>query len=366
MADLASIVAQLRANQDFKTIATDVRAQFGSGSRRYLGASLLPERLVEENAYREESVRFRHGVIANASTRYSPVQMKDTGELVASFLVELGESDIGAELTSRDYDALIKLLDRAQDMEAMGRIIQFVENRTNVPLVEFNEKTRWEAIVDSSVVRKGDGFEETVTYANPTGHRVTAGGTFSLDTYDPWADLVARKEKFADLGYAFDENNGRIICSTKVANILLGNDKVKLRVFGGSSQVLGTSVVLGSADRAGLDTKLRADGMPGIETYDLRYRTQVGTQRFLKEDVMVFIAGTDQSEEIDRGDAIKLIPDTLGYTAIGRTTGQRSPGRVVRVEHLENKPPRIETEAWQTSLPVVTDPEAIQVITGIA
>lgn len=369
MADLRKLVDQLNASGDVRSIATDTRAQFGTGSRRYLGAELLPERIKPYSshvAFEEKAIRFRHGVIANAATRYSPVQMKQTGQLVASFLVQLGESDIGAELTAEDYDALLDLLDGAQDMEAAGRIIQFIDNATNIPLVEFNEKGRWEAIVDSQVVRRGDGFEETIPLANPVGHRAAAGGLFSNDTYDPWADLIAVKEKFADLGYAFDENNGRIVCSTRVANILLGNDKVKLRVFGGSSQVLGSQFVLGSATRDGVNAKLAADGMPAIETYDLRYRTQTGHQRFLKDDVMVFIAGTGEDQQIDLGDEVRYLRDTLGYTGVGRAAGQRDPGRVIRTEQFDNKPPRIETEAWQVSFPVIQDPEAIQVRTGIA
>jgi hypothetical protein len=37
----------------------------------------------------------------------------------------------------------------------------------------------------------------------------------------------------------------------------------------------------------------------------------------------------------------------------------------VRAEHKEDKPPRIEAQGWQTSLPVITEPEAIGVLTGI-
>ena len=370
MASLKSMIEQLRADGSIQTIASDVRAQFGAGTRQYKGATLLPERLVpyaSYEAYREESIRFRHGVIANASTRYSPVQMKDTGELVASFLVQLSESDKGGEMTAEKYDMLIKLLDRSSDMEAMSRVIQFIDNETNVPLVEYNEKNRWEAIVDSSVVMRGDGFEETIALANPTGHRAAAGGTWSSDAYDPWADLIAVKEKFEnDLGYAFDENNGRIITSNKVANILLGNDKVKLRVFGGSSQVLGSTYILGSADRAGLDAKLNADGFPLIETYDLRYRTQTGTVRFLKEDAMVFVAATGEDTLIDLGDEPRYLDNTLGYTGVGRAAGQSSAGRVIKVDAFEDKPPRIESQAWQVSFPVILDPEAVQVRTGIA
>jgi hypothetical protein len=81
---------------------------------------------------------------------------------------------------------------------------------------------------------------------------------------------------------------------------------------------------------------------------------------------MVMIATTGRDESLDLGDTQQLLTDTLGYTAVGRATGQGSPGRVVRMEAFENKPPRIEGEAWQTSLPVVTEPEAIVVIGSIS
>jgi hypothetical protein len=56
----------------------------------------------------------------------------------------------------------------------------------------------------------------------------------------------------------------------------------------------------------------------------------------------------------------------LGYTAIGRGAGQASNGRVIRAEAFDNKPPRIEAEGWQTALPVITEPEALAVISSIS
>ena len=79
------------------------------------------------------------------------------------------------------------------------------------------------------------------------------------------------------------------------------------------------------------------------------------------------MATTGQDESIDLGDTNSLmVANTLGYTALGRAAGQAMPGRVLRMEAFENKPPRIEAEGWQTSLPVITNPEAIAVITSIS
>ena len=109
MADIAGLVNQLMTDGTVPTLALNPQAQFGIAPRRYLGAELLPERAVDENAYREESIIYRT-VIANDGTRYSPTQKKGAA-LIGSFLVELGNSDIATEFTSRDYDALLRMLD---------------------------------------------------------------------------------------------------------------------------------------------------------------------------------------------------------------------------------------------------------------
>src|SRR5215207_7246349 len=103
MADIATLVNQLMTDGTVRTLALNTGAQFGLAPRTYLGAGLLPERLVEESAYREEAIRYRT-VIANDGTRYSPSQKKGA-EILGSFLVELGNSDITTEFTARAYDA---------------------------------------------------------------------------------------------------------------------------------------------------------------------------------------------------------------------------------------------------------------------
>mgnify|MGYP003422155071 FL=1 len=105
MPDIASLVRTLMDDGSVAALALNPAAQFGIAPRRYVGAELLPERMVPENAYREDAIRYRT-VIANDGTRYSPSQKK-SGEIVGSFLVELGNSDIAREFTARDYDALL-------------------------------------------------------------------------------------------------------------------------------------------------------------------------------------------------------------------------------------------------------------------
>lgn len=362
--DIAALVNQLMSDGSVATLATNRAAQFGITPRQYLGASLLPEQPVDENAFREDTIRYR-SIIANDGTRYSPSQKKG-GDIVGSFLVELGNSDIAREFTGRDYDALIKVLGTRTSMEAAASLTNWLEVAVNIPLVELNELQRWQAIVSASVTRSGDnGYTESVAYSNPSNHRAAAGGTWSSDAYDPFEDIVAMADLIASKGYTVS----RIITSRTVLAILANNANVKTRVglavVNASGQI--TSVA-GRATRDAINGAMERDGLPMIETYDLQYRTSTGTGYFLPRNVFVMVAETGRDATLDQGDTATALTmtNTLGYTAIGRAVGQPNAGRVVRMEAFQNKPPRIEAEGWQTSLPVITEPEAIAVINSIA
>src|SRR5678815_1848366 len=106
MADLYSLLRDLRRDGTLDRIANNTLSQFGTRNRQRLGARILPVRNVPLNQYTEDQIRYR-SPIANAGTRYSPVQLKG-GALVGSFDVKLAEQDIGSQLTSRDFDALRK------------------------------------------------------------------------------------------------------------------------------------------------------------------------------------------------------------------------------------------------------------------
>ncbi len=361
--NLSAFIEKLNAEGRFNDLANNPLAQFGLRPANFLGAQLLPERLQVKNMYRETSIRYRT-MIANSSSRYSPVQIKQGGQLVGSMLVELGESDIGIEITAQDYDNLIDFLAVGNDMQAAATVLGLTDAQANQSLAMLNEKQRWDAMLTASVVRKGDNdYEETVTYPNPTGHRVAAGGTWSSDTYDPLADIIAVKEKAEDKGL---EIRRIITTSTDVAK-LMRNEKVARR-SASVTVVTATETYTDPLDRAAFDGKFRSMGLPAIETYDGRYYDQEGTAgRFLPSGNMVFVCATGRSETVEpqTGDSFTL-EDTLGYTGIGRAAGQQSPGRVIRVEPFDNKPPRVEVQSWQTALPVIQDPEAVFVISGIA
>lgn len=362
--DIRGLIEEMLAGGDVELIARDPRAQFGTPTRQYLGATLLPERLVDENVFEETAIRYRT-VVANGATRYSPVQIKGPNLLVGSFLVKLAEQDIGAEFTSRDYDAVLKTLARGSTMEGAAAVIRWLDVSVNRALLDLNEVQRWQAIVDALVLQRGNqGFAEDIAYSNPAGHRANASGAYTGGgAVDPFLDIFAMSTLLSGKGYKVS----RIITSTPVVNKILGNPFVAERL--GSVRIVGPGDIGGIVRRATLaavNSRLAEDGLPAIEVYDEQYNTVNATNFFLKRDVIVLVATTGQDEEVRTSEStVELLPNTLGYHAIGRPAGQANPGRRIRMEAFDNKPPRIEGEGWQTALPVITQPEAIAVIKNI-
>lgn len=361
--DIKALVEKLLSENAFMTLARNVRAQFGRPNKRYLGATILPERVVATNAFEETEIRYRT-VIANHGTRYSPAQIKGEQEIIGSFWVMLGDQSIARQLSARDYDGLIELLGGGRTEQAMGVLTNWTDTAVNLGLIELNEKDRWDALVHATVYRRGDNaYAEDVKYSNPPGHRVVAGGDWSDNTYDPWDDILAQALLLKTKGYTIN----RIITSERIVAILSGNLKVQQRV--GSSMVFNLNGTISTfTQTASLDqinNRLRQDRLPTIETYDEQYYTQAGNARFMPDDVWIMLATTGRQEVIDLGDQLFAAENTLGYHAIGRPTGVPTSGRVIRAWALDDLPPRVKSEGWQTSLPVITEPEAITVITDI-
>lgn len=370
--DIGTMLNNLRADGTIADITKNPLAQFGTRTRRYIGAELLPEKTVPENLYREEQIRYRT-IIANDGSRYSPVQRK-RGELLGSFEVELGDSDIGRQLSGREYDTLLKILGISSGgaghtadgipMAAITQMINWVDTVLVRALVELTEAQRWQALQNAQVIRRGhNGFTETINYVNPSGHRVNAAGTWSNNSYDPYADITAIVNLLHSKGYTVS----RIITRRPVITILSQNLLVKQRV-GITTLEPGfvAGIAPGFVNIQAINQVLSRDGLPPIEEYNLQYRTQTGTSYFLQGNAMVFVCLTGRDETLDIGDAQRFVTDTLGYLAVGRAVGEAEPGRVTKLFPYEDKPPRIDGQAWQTTLPVITEPEAIAVISNIS
>lgn len=368
--ELAALLDQMQADSSLVRIASDPRVQFGTANRRYLGAEILPERTVTLNAFRESQIRFRT-VVANHGSRYSPSQMKN-GKLVGHFDVVLSNSNIADDFDSALYDSILLAIagvgagsvrDSVPAMNAVAQVERWIDRGINLPMVELNEVMRWQAIVDRVVKLRGDGgFEEDVNY--PTYPELTFNAIdWTNAANDPWDDFNKMMDAMAARGVTIR----RIITGRRVLSILSKNEKVRTRtghvVLSSTGQIRGT---IGNADLASINQALSRDGLPPFELYDLQYRTQTGGDFFLKRDVMVFVGATDNSETIDLGDGqAETLDGTVGYTAVGRGAGRAVPGRYIRVEAKEALPPSLFAEGWQTSLPVIQEPEAIGVIKAI-
>src|SRR5215467_538159 len=361
--DLGTILRQLEASQDFYTLANIPAIQFGQPARPLLGPTVLPERRVDLNEWTEQAVRYRT-FIANDGTRYSPAQMRPSGMITGSMYVSLGNQDVAAQLTSKDYDALLRHLRSNATMEVIANsIMQWADNSIIQPMVRLQEKQRWDALVSAQVVRVGDnGYRETVTYPNPTGARSAAGGQWSLNTYDPFADIYAHVDALTALGYTAN----RFITSRKVATIMAKNDYV-IKRSAGVVYVSPTQTITGRISQSDINAALAGDGLPPIETYDQVYYDLAGTHRYIPDNIFMILAttGSDETIQFPQGEP-RVMENVLGYSAVGTAAGQNSPGRVVIMEAKNDKPPRIESQGWQSTLPVVLEPEAVRVIQGSA
>lgn len=374
--DIGKLILDLQKSGAIDNILTSNRAQFGPTSAPLVGADLLPERIVDRNSYREEAVKFRT-FAANPSTRYSPVTFVD-GALASSFLVELGESDFGQTLDSNVYDTLRREMAAGTIEQASQRLLQFTAT-ANDALIQRNHIWRMQALVDAQIKAKHGNVQFEVDFADPTGHRVTipSGTTADLagwydPEYDPVVDLIAMIEMLGRKGYVVY----RIMTTTRVLSVLLKSPKAReyMNSIVAVPTLDGTGITArGTArqlNRTQLEQVIRDNasvpGFSGFEINDQMYHTRNGAKRYFREDAMMFIAATGREEvyaPVEGEEEQLIVQDTLGYMGIGTAAGQDSPGRVVTIEAITNKkPPRVENEAWQTSGPVVLDPEAIAVI----
>lgn len=364
--DLQNVLERLLESGDLEDVRTNTRAQFGTPSKTYLGASILPERTVPQNQWTEKGIRFRT-VIANSGDRYSPAQKKGSGGMFTAMEITLGDADIAREFTGRDYDAMLDLLGSGMSQQAAAAILGWVDVELNLALVELNEVQRWQAIEDAIVWRRGDNsYNEPVYYPNPAGHRVSTLDKWSNPAYDFWPDIYAVPVFLRRKGFRVN----RIVTSTLVQQIMLANPKTAQRAGGattiiapgGQIQTLSTGIAPTAAQ---LNSLFAAAGLPAPEIYDEVYFTQVGSARFMSENVMTFFCTTGRDEVIIRQNEQIIVPNTMGFFALGRPVGKPGPGRAFYLESHQDKPPRIEGQAWETGLPVILDPEAMFVINDI-
>lgn len=358
--DLYQLVDRMRDEGTLAMLINDPLMQFGA-TGQYLGATLLPERNVPLNSYEESSIRWKR-VIANSGERHSPAQIRRGGHMVGSFQVSTGSSDIASVFDANDHDAIVNLLERNQDMEAAGFLSNWISNTIVEPLRMLIEKERWQAIVDAKVIRTGDnGYYREIDYPDPAGHRFTVT-TWLDDTHDPFEDMFAAADLLRDAGMSVN----RIVMRSSTLRTMTRHPLVVGRVGGITVNAAGDAFQGRGATRAQINAYLGAEDMPSVEAYDETYETEEATYHFLDEGVIVFFTTTDLDETVtgpaEAGDV--YLPNTLGYTAIGRPSGETNPGRANVIEVSDRKPRTITAEGWQETLPVITRPMGIAIASG--
>jgi Phage major capsid protein E len=358
--DLVALIRELIANGLIDDLATNPQAQFGLAPEVFFGASLLPEQTVEGNTIEDESLRYR-SIIANDAARYSPVQLKEGAAMFGSMFARLAESDIGKEFTAQQYDNVRRLLNRGGTMQAQAAFLGWLDQEVNQALLRKNELYRWQAIIDAAIIRLGDNnYSETVTYDNPVGNRRTVLSDWTNDNNDPMTDIFGLVQDAQLQGIVF----GRVVMSTKTAYTLAQNDKIQNRA--GNFAVMPDGTLIRNLPRVPTDVigAFLSAGLPSPEIYDGVYYDSTGAHRYMHEDKIVFFGQTGRTVTIEPevGDPF-FLENTVGYLGVGTTGGADNPGRVINViVEDQRKPPRVDVEAWQTSLPVIQSPEHIWVL----
>jgi len=371
MADLYELWANLLEEEFPDRVLSDPAVQFGTDRKQYLGAGLLPEQLVDRNEYTETKVVYKT-FPALDGTRYSEPKMQGQ-QLVGSFRVTLGEVDTASQLTGNDLDVLMRVAER-DPAQAVRRLRTWMINMFPVSLAEKAEIQRWQAFVDAQVPIKGmDGNDEVITMPDPVGHRSTVlGGTenepagWYASDYDPIQDFMAIRQLASQKGYTIR----RIIGDTDITMAIAMNQIMRNRVSGALQISNGEMVSLGGGilSLTQINSYLSSNyGLPPIEEYDTTYNSLAAPgQSFFKErGALCFFATTGRDAEFISGDDsvdYEIIPDTLGYYAIGTAVGQTAPGKVFANQVKTMKPVGIYGQGFQTSFPVVTEPEAIFVL----
>lgn len=365
--DINVLLQELSDKGAFDNLANNPQLQFTADNQELLFSSLLPERLVQQNEFKESGIRFKT-LMANDSTRYSP-PVKRGNAILSSTVVSLADSDIAAELTMQAYESFIRTL-TASPMQAVANLLRFIETGVAMPLAILREKYRADIFDKGYIERKGaNQFYELVKVPEIAGHRITV-----LDWANPATSILSTlksvKKMLLKKGYKITQ---MITTSDVIEDYLVPNNEIAKYGL----MVINNAPGTGSAQAVALPTMseqqvvfsaLAANSLPAPTIYDHGYDTlgeepgDTGYKQFLNKKV-ILVCNSGRTQDLSLGDNTNLtLANTLGYTAIGVTTGQLQPGVRTKVTNYDGKDARIEAYGWQTSFPVLQDPEAYVVI----
>ena len=366
MNNIYELINKLEEEQTFDRLVNDPNLQFDLQGEPLLFSSVLPERQVIQNHFRESSIELM-STIANDSTRYAPPQKKGNHR-VSSAEIELINSDIAADLDQEAYEHLIQLLSRDATQNTVSELIRWFDRLINRPLALLREKQRVDAFALGYVAREGaNDFDEVIKFPEFEGHRETiSSGSESSPAgwYDPEYSILdkvkAKMRMLRNKGYRVN----RIITTPRIEEVMYDNKEIKK--YGTNQIQLGEQQLdlPTMSDSATLQAAFQSIGAPVPEVYDTGYSDQDGFHFFL-EDKFIMLCTTGRSQEVNLGEEENplMLSNTLGYHAIGTATGQLDPGVATKVESFDGKDARIEGQGWQTSFPVIQHPEAYVTLT---
>lgn len=374
MADIFNIYKKLVDSGIHQSLARNVNITFGRRDKPYVGATILPERLVDSNFLVEDELEFI-ATPANDATRYSQPIRQSAAEVISSRNIILGELDVERELTGKAFDDMVRIAESSEEAARL-QLIDWMNTALNISLIEKSEIQRWQMLEDGVVIIKGsDGKENTVTMDRdpnltitvPAGTAQNPTGLYGTD--DPMTYISAMVKALSDKGKTVT----RIITDNQTISGLSMNPKMQGRlgnqVFVPSGNSLTTEQRTGLVDVGSLNNYLRTFwGLPPLESYDLTYRTSdYKYKHFKSRGTMLFIGDSGQREIITQAGNLQptgnlTLENTLGYYAVGLAVGQLSPGRVIVSAEKRLKPVGITGQGFQTSFPVLNKPDSLGVI----
>ena len=364
--DIASLLDYLRDQREFETLTNSLLTAWGPADQPLLSADLLPPRPLEDNAGTIEEVYYRT-VVAQDGTRHSPAQIVDGGEIWGKIHYSLGNSDIARQLIGPDYEGVLRMLGRGQGLAAAARVIGIFDQYIIQAMAWHDEIANWQALLKNRIQGRGNnGWFEYENGPTLAGHFVAAGDDWTDPDYDPWTEIIARINFLASLGY--QRSGIRIYTTDKIMQTLAANPNTALRLYAPFPNNI--TPIIGIITVDDVVAVFRKLGVQAPIINDQHVLTKTGQMRSFEEGNMFFAATTSRTEEVlynvDDPSQFQLVRGNLGFNGIGKANMQTSTGRRTATRSYENqKDARIEFEGWQSTGPIILEPTARTVISGI-
>lgn len=252
-------------------------------------------------------------------------------------------------------------------MLAIAQTLDFFNKTVTKPLARLREYHRVQAITKRRIDLVGaNGYQIPVDYLKPTGHDAVVSGAVSGGWRDPsynvLADIKAKAKIMSDKGF----KPTRLISTSDVNSSVFGvNNAIKAYGYTSFNNPAGGTLTLPALQPVQfIANAFLANELPSPEVYDAGYKTrETGLfQKFLQDpnfDYLVLLGITERTQSIELANQPVVIPNTLGYYAIGIATGQTSPGIAAQLKYVDDfENSHIKAAGWQSTFPVVQESEA--------